>query len=100
MSPRLACISLAVVYSGDSIRSVFGLDIPPNNVKPNNPTTSGLGKRRLALYLGLGQQFKNAIRNPESFSALPSSPRELQPRGHRLAALLPEITSAFHAGRR
>jgi type I restriction enzyme R subunit len=44
-------------------------------------------------------EFKNAIKDRESFSAPPSLARGFQPRDHRMAALFPQITSAFQAGR-
>lgn len=97
MSPMLACVSeQAVVHLGGlRTHSIFGLDISSNN---KNINKQWLRQERV-LCSGVRQWFKNATRNLESFSALPSLAHESQPRGHRLAALLPETISAFHAGR-
>lgn len=114
MSAMLACVSeQAVVHLGGlRTHSIFGLDIPSNNKKINKQWL----RQERVLCSGVRQWFKNSTRNLESFSALPSLPREFQPRGHRLAALLPDYicvpcrkmngpkafclgTSAFYSGR-
>lgn len=76
----------AVVYLGDLGIVYSVLDIPSNNRKANKQS---LRKKGFSLCPGLGQWFKNAVTDTESFSALLSLAHGFQPRGRRMAALLP-----------